>query len=149
ALCGIDLLFDDLGLSLDEKRLVARHSREGYGREFGIDGKFRGRVGERFRSERARLEALFDRSEAPPAQLLPGLEALRQRSSQIAPLAAELRQLAEAGRLSVTMTDLAMSYAHMHVIRLLRSAHRAQELVLYEMLDRLYASQAARRSPTR
>jgi len=39
---------------------------------------------------------------------------------------------------------VAMSFAHMHVNRLLRSAQRAQELVLYEMLDRLYASRAAR-----
>jgi hypothetical protein len=44
------------------------------------------------------------------------------------------------------MTDLAMSCAHMHVIRLLRSAQRAQELVLYELLDRFYVSQAARRA---
>jgi len=42
------------------------------------------------------------------------------------------------------LAELAMSFAHMHVNRLLRSAQRAQELVLYEMLDRLYASRAAR-----
>jgi hypothetical protein len=34
----------------------------------------------------------------------------------------------------------------MHVNRLLRSAHRAQELVLYELLDRVYSSRAGRRS---
>jgi hypothetical protein len=38
-----------------------------------------------------------------------------------------------------------MSVAHMHVNRVLRSAQRAQELVLYEMLDRVYSSRAARR----
>ncbi len=37
-----------------------------------------------------------------------------------------------------------MSLAHMHVNRLLRSGQRAQELVLYEMLDRIYASRSAR-----
>jgi hypothetical protein len=57
----------------------------------------------------------------------------------------ELRVLARAGRLSRTMTDLATSYAHMHANRLLRSAHRAQELVLYELLDRAYSSRAGRR----
>jgi hypothetical protein len=30
---------------------------------------------------------------------------------------------------------------------LLRSAHRAQELVLYDFLDRLYESRVARRRP--
>jgi hypothetical protein len=32
----------------------------------------------------------------------------------------------------------------MHANRLLRSAQRAQELVLYDFLDRLYEGQAAR-----
>jgi lantibiotic biosynthesis protein len=44
------------------------------------------------------------------------------------------------------MADLARSVAHMHVNRLLRSAHRAQELVLYELLDRAYSSRAGRPS---
>ncbi|HEY1639542.1 MAG TPA: lantibiotic dehydratase C-terminal domain-containing protein, partial [Streptosporangiaceae bacterium] len=45
-----------------------------------------------------------------------------------------------------SLAELAISLAHMHVNRLLRSAQRAQELVLYEMLDRLYTSRAARRA---
>ena len=57
----------------------------------------------------------------------------------------ELRAAADAGRLTVDFPSLAMSIAHMHVNRLLRSAQRAQELVLYELLGRAYSSQAARR----
>jgi thiopeptide-type bacteriocin biosynthesis protein len=147
AMAGIDLLFEDLGLTLEEKRSVARRAREGFGREFGIDGNFRGRVGQRYRAERARLEALLDPGQAPPAPpLAAGLEALRRRSLQLAPVTAELRQLSQAGRLSATLAELARSCAHMHVNRLLRSAHRAQELVLYELLDRAYSSRAGRRS---
>lgn len=146
AMCGIDLLFDDLGLTLEEKQSVARRARESFGREFGIDGNFRGRVSQRYRAERARLEALLDPGQAPPSPLAAGLKALRRRSLQLAPVTAELRQLGQAGRLSATMTDIAISYAHMHVNRLLRSAQRAQELVLYELLDRAYSAQAGRRS---
>jgi thiopeptide-type bacteriocin biosynthesis protein len=87
---------------------------------------------------------LFDRSQDPPAELAPGLEALRRRTLRLAPVAAELRGLAQAGRLGGTMPDVARSYAHMHVNRLLRSAQRAQEFVLYELLDRFYSMQAAR-----
>jgi hypothetical protein len=64
----------------------------------------------------------------------------------LAPAAQELRALADAGRLCVDIAELAMSLAHMHVNRMLRSAQRAQELVLYELLGRAYSSQAARRS---
>jgi lantibiotic biosynthesis protein len=146
AMAGIDLLFEDLGLTLEEKRSVARRARESFGREFGIDGNFRGQVGQRYRAERARLEALLDPGQAPPAPLATGVEALRRRSLQLAPVTAELRQLSQAGRLSATPADIARSFAHMHVNRLLRSAHRAQELVLYELLDRAYSARAGRRS---
>jgi thiopeptide-type bacteriocin biosynthesis protein len=146
AMAGIDLLFEDLGLTLEEKRSVARRAREHLGWEFGIDGTFRGQVGQRYRAERARLEALLDPGQAPPAPLAAGREALRRRSLQLAPVTAELRQLSQAGRLSATLADLARSVAHMHVNRLLRSAHRAQELVLYELLDRAYSSRAGRPS---
>jgi thiopeptide-type bacteriocin biosynthesis protein len=146
AMAGIDLLFDDLGLALEEKRSVARRAREGFGREFGVDGSFRGRVGQRYWAERARLEALLDPGQAPPAPLAAGREALRRRSLRLAPVTAELRRLSQAGRLSATLADIARSHAHMHVNRLLRSAQRAQELVLYELLDRAYSSRAGRRS---
>ena len=145
AMAGMDLLFDDLGLTLEEKRRVARQERQGFGAEFAVDGTFRGRVSRRYRAERALLEASLDAGPDPPASLAAGLEALHRRSLRLAPVMDELRVLARAGRLSRTMTDLATSYAHMHANRLLRSAHRAQELVLYELLDRAYSSRAGRR----
>jgi thiopeptide-type bacteriocin biosynthesis protein len=146
AMRGMDLLFDDLGLTLDEKRSVARRAREGFGREFAIDGNFRSRVSQRYREDRPRLEALLDAGQVPPGPLASGLDALHRRSLQLAPITAELRHLSQAGRLSATLADIATSYSHMHVNRLLRSAQRAQELVLYELLDRVYSAQAGRRT---
>jgi lantibiotic biosynthesis protein len=146
ALRGIDLLFDDLGLTLDQKRAIARRARRGYGGEFGASGDFSREVSRRYRQERASVEALLDPHRDPPPELAASLAALHQRSIVLAPVTQELRALAEAGRLSVDLSELAMSLAHMHVNRMLRSAQRAQELVLYELLDRAYSSQAARRS---
>jgi thiopeptide-type bacteriocin biosynthesis protein len=144
ALLGMDLLFDDLGLSLAEKRASARRSRDGFGREFRVDGAFRNQVGRRHRTERSNLAALFEPDPDPGGPLGEGIRALRDRSRRIAPVAGELRRLAEAGGLTEPITDLAASLLHMHVNRLLRSAQRAQELVLYELLDRTYSSRAAR-----
>jgi thiopeptide-type bacteriocin biosynthesis protein len=145
ALCGIDLLFDDFGLTLEQKRAIARRARRGYGSEFGADGAFSREVSRRYRNERASLETLLDPHQDPPSELAASLQALHQRSRVLAPVAHELRAVADAGRLSVDLSELAMSLAHMHVNRMLRSAQRAQELVLYELLDRIYSSQAARR----
>jgi thiopeptide-type bacteriocin biosynthesis protein len=146
AMRGIDLLFDDLGLTLEEKRSVARRARGSFGREFDIDGDFRSQVSQRYRVERVRLEAMLDPGPSPPAPLTAGLQALDRRSLQLAPVTAELHRLSQTGRLSVTLADIAMSYAHMHLNRLLRSAHRAHELVLYELLDRGYSAQLGRRT---
>lgn len=146
ALRGIDLLFDDLGLTLDQKRAIAQQARRGYGSEFGVNGDFSRGVSRRYRQERASVETLLDPRRDPPPELAASLRALHQRSTLLASAAQELRALADAGRLSVDLSELAMSLAHMHVNRMLRSAPRAQELVLYELLDRAYSSQAAQRS---
>jgi thiopeptide-type bacteriocin biosynthesis protein len=151
ALLGMDLLFDDLGLSALEKRTAARAAREAFGREFRIDGGFRNAVGKRFRTERARLEALLaagpdpdpDSGGGPRSPLAEGIRALRDRSAHVAPATRELRQLAAAGQLTEPLPELAASFVHMHVNRLLRSAQRAQELVLYELLDRAYTARSA------
>jgi hypothetical protein len=42
----------------------------------------------------------------------------------------ELHECERAGRLSVPLTELAPKYLHMHANLLLRSAHRAQEVVV-------------------
>jgi thiopeptide-type bacteriocin biosynthesis protein len=146
ALRGIDLLFDDLGLTLEQKRDIAAQARHGYGSEFGAGGDFSRRVSRRYRTERASVEALLDPHQDPPAELALSIRALHERSTALAPATQELRALADAGQLSVDLPELAMSLAHMHVNRMLRSAQRAQELVLYELLGRAYSSQAARRS---
>jgi thiopeptide-type bacteriocin biosynthesis protein len=146
ALLGIDLGFDDLGLSLDQRRAVARRARDGYGREFGAAREFQEAVSKRFRGERRALEGLFDPGAALPPELASSVQALRRRSVRVGEPARAIADLAAAGRLSVDVEELAMSFAHMHVNRLLRSAQRAQELVLYEFLDRIYSSRAARRA---
>jgi thiopeptide-type bacteriocin biosynthesis protein len=145
ALLGIDLLFDDLGLSLAARRAVTRRAREGYGRELGAGGPFQREVGLRYRKERSAVERLLDPRRQPPVELATSVEALRRRSAEIAPPCAAIGALAEDGALTTDLPDLAMSLAHMHINRVLRSAQRAQELVLYEMLDRVYSSRAARR----
>lgn len=142
ALRGIDELFDDFGLTLAQKREIARRCRHGYGREFAAGGGFQHAISARFRRERPRLELLFSPDASSVPEAAGCIRALDYRSAAIA--GAAERILAAVGGDAARLAELAVSLAHMHVNRLLRSAQRAQELVLYEMLDRLYASRAAR-----
>jgi thiopeptide-type bacteriocin biosynthesis protein len=143
ALRGIDQLFRDLGLTLAQRRAIAGRARQGYGREFGAGGEFQRAVGARLRQHRADLEVLFGADGDLPGQIASCVRALDLRSAAIATAASQIRAVAGTGA-GPGLPEVAMSFAHMHANRLLRSAQRAQELVLYEMLDRLYASRAAR-----
>jgi lantibiotic biosynthesis protein len=140
----MDLLLTDLGFDVGTRRAVVRQAREAFAAEFRAGADFKHQLGARFRAERKGLEALPDPTPGDGARPAPGLNVLRRRSERLAPAMAELIAGARAGRLSAPLTELAPSYLHMHANRLLRSAHRAQELVLYDFLSRLYDSQAVR-----
>jgi thiopeptide-type bacteriocin biosynthesis protein len=149
AVAGMDGLLADFGLDLGTRRAIVQQTREQFAAEFQLQGALRSQLGTRFRQERQGLERLLaDGPEADPG-LAAGHEALRHRSHEMAPVVRELQAQAASGRLTRPLTELASSYLHMHANRLLRSAHRAQELVLYDFLSRLYESQLQRSAAAR
>jgi thiopeptide-type bacteriocin biosynthesis protein len=146
ALRGIDQLLDDLGFDLATRLAIMRRIRDGFAREHRAETSIvlqRG-LGDKYRKERGPLAQLLDRSRDADSDLAPGLERLVARSEANAPIVAELRAAEQRGDLSAPLTELAPSYIHMLVNRLIRSAQRAHELVLYDLLTRLYESQVAR-----
>ena len=140
AVCGIDLLLGDLGFDPDGRRTLLHQIRDGFFREFGGGKPLRVQLDQKQRAERRALEALLDSGGGLPA----GLAILRSRSERNSPLAAELRRLEQARRLTMPVAQIAPSLVHMHVNRLIRSAPRAHELVLYDLLAAVYDSRAAR-----
>ena len=144
ALCGMDLLLSDLGLGLEARLQLSTALRETFGREFRIEGAAEQQLSERCRKERRSTEELLCSRKASSPVLAQGLEVLQRRSGKLAPIAARLNALAAAGKLGVPVAELAGNFLHMHVNRMARSAARAQELVLYDLLNRHYAAQAAR-----
>ena len=141
---GIDALLTDLGFDLETKAAVLKKTRTEFLKEFRADANLKDQLSERFRKQRQGLEALLDATKDAESALAPGFEILRRRSAQLLPIVTELKGCEAAGRLSQPLSDMAPSYIHMHVNRLLRSAQRAHELVFYDFLARLYDSQLAR-----
>ncbi|MFP2897002.1 lantibiotic dehydratase C-terminal domain-containing protein, partial [Corallococcus sp. 4LFB] len=68
----------------------------------------------------------------------------RRRSERQAPVLARLRACATRDRRTQPLDRVASSLVHMHTHRLLRTAARAREPVLYDLLHRLYTSRRAR-----
>ncbi|WP_233613752.1 MULTISPECIES: lantibiotic dehydratase [Corallococcus] len=141
---GMALLLEDLGLDARAKLTVAERSRDFFGREFRMDTAFTHQLGARYRQARAALEAAW----APDAESSPllseGLAVLRERSERLVPVRRRLEVALREGRLGVSLPTVAGIHLHMHANRMLRSAARAQELVLYDFLARTYQSQLAR-----
>jgi thiopeptide-type bacteriocin biosynthesis protein len=149
ALRSTDQLFDDFGLELAPRLGVMRRIRDSFAREHRVDssiGLLRG-LGDKYRKERIALEHLLDRAGDADSELSPGLERLAARSVAHAPIIAELFAAERRGALTLPVVDLLPSYIHMQINRLIRSAQRAHELVLYDLLVRLYEARAARARP--
>ena len=98
-------------------------------------------IADRFRAERANLEAVFAGSAASGP--------LSRRSERLRPIVAELRDRESAAQLTRPIAVLAHSFVHMFVNRVMPSAAPLQEMVLYHFLARLYASWSARASRAR
>jgi thiopeptide-type bacteriocin biosynthesis protein len=152
AFYGVDALLTDLGLDAPAKLSVLSRMRQGFAEEFvgpaDGDGKsarsLQVQLDQRFRSERPKLDPLLDAGDDPENPFAPALAVLGRRSRTVAPILAELRGLEREGRLRGTLGDMAVSLAHMHVNRFIRSAARAHEMVLYDFLFQTHRSRAAR-----
>ena len=143
AVYGIDVLLTDLGFDLSIKSRLAKRARDGYAKELGVQKKLRDQLSEKFRHERQTVTRLFEADQSADAALKSCLKVIRERSKALAGISKKLRQCEDAGSLSVPLDDLAVSYIHMHLHRLLESGHREHEFVIYDFLARIYDSRIA------
>lgn len=95
---GVDQLLEDLGFALEAKRALARREKEGYGAELGATDALWRQLGQRFRRERASLEALLDRSKDARSPHRVALEAFTARSEKIRALAPPAARAPRASR---------------------------------------------------
>jgi thiopeptide-type bacteriocin biosynthesis protein len=148
ALLGTDLLLSDLGLSPETRRLVIERLRSSFWREFSGSKPLRVQLDQKLRAERRDLIHMLETgigvgaSESP---LAPALEVFQRRSRASAPIVEELKRREAEGRLTASMADMASSFVHMFVNRMVRSAARAHEVVLYDFLHQLHESREARK----
>jgi lantibiotic biosynthesis protein len=144
-LYGIDRLLDDLRLDVPVKLELARGQRRALAARLNVDASGTARIGSRFRELRGELDELLAPSTGPGEVAPEAVEALATRSTRLAPIVEGLLDAERAGLLTRSSQELASSYAHLHVNRMLRDDHDMQELVLFDFLERLYRSRIARR----
>ncbi|WP_147444533.1 MULTISPECIES: lantibiotic dehydratase [Corallococcus] len=144
ALAGMDLLLSDFGFDLDGRHRIASRLRTAYAQEHGAGKRLEAQLSRLARQRRPILEPLLTGQGPPGGASSPGFAALLRRSERLVPVVSRLRELERSGGLSQGLDALAASYLHLHVNRMLRDAPRAHEFVLFDLLERLYASFRAR-----
>jgi len=144
ALVGIDRLLDDFRFDLAARRDLMAELRRAFGNEFAAGAQLTQQLAQRQRETASELYELLTAPLSPEHPLAGSIAALDRRSERLAPLVAELRDLASRGALTTSMEELVNSYIHMFVNRLIRSDARRHELVLYDLLHRLTVSRLAR-----
>jgi thiopeptide-type bacteriocin biosynthesis protein len=144
AITSVDRLLIDCGLSLFDRRAIVQPGRESLQRILRTDVIARRRLRNRFRAERGALEALLSGSSAGSKSIGAAWKAFEFRSVRMAAAIGRLRSLEQTGRLGRGIHELAPSYVHMHVNRIVRSIHSADETILYDFLFRIYCGKLAR-----
>jgi thiopeptide-type bacteriocin biosynthesis protein len=134
ALAGIDTLLAAFGLTVAERLSFVREALR------SSSDAHRHAGGEWFRRRRRELDAVFSRAAA--GDWFP--DAIARRSRGLAEVAAQLREREAAGALTCPLSDMLLSYTHMHVNRLLRPDDAVGEPLLYDVLARHYRSRLAR-----
>jgi len=145
ALLSVHRLLDDLGIDLQARIRQLGAMCSGLKAEFQTENPIDRELSRKYRELRDQIEpVLLGTRESMDSFLTTATAILDRRSAQLVPIRLDLAQASGAGRLARAREELAQSFAHMTVNRLLCSAARAQELVLNEFLLRHYRSVAAR-----
>lgn len=145
-LMGIDQLLTDCGFADQAKLAAAQRWRDTFQGEFKIDALGKKQLSDKFRAERQKLEAMFEDSSEQKEKYQFAKQALARRSIKVRESLRGLRALAAEGKLEADVVDLAASFSHMHVNRLMCSSQRAHELVLYDFLCQIYDRRVARKT---
>ncbi|HEX6489288.1 MAG TPA: lantibiotic dehydratase [Candidatus Dormibacteraeota bacterium] len=134
-LLGSDLLLRDLGFDAATRLALVRRMRDGLRQEFAARPPTLKEIAHRFGAERRGLLELL-RGGPAREELGPAVACLEERSRAWAEPMAALRELDRRGGVDGGLERVASSLVHMHLNRVLRSAQRAHELVIYDLWER-------------
>ena len=140
----MDEMLNDLSVAMPARRECLTRLIEHGSRRLKTNTLTKRSIADKYRAERRQLEELFAVALPFGHPLEPGVQALTRRSQRIRPIAAELNELADSGKLPWGLSALCGSYLHMQANRFLRGAANEHEFVLCEFLLRIYESRAAR-----
>lgn len=146
ALLGAHRLFDECGIDEHVRRDLTAKSRDALSSDLHIGVSEKKRIGDRFRAERSSFESLLESGARDDQVLRAARAAFDRRAARTRSAVEQLRELAKSDALRVPVIELTTTYVHLHVNRMMRSAAKAHEVMLYDFLTRVYEGRLARMS---
>ena len=138
ALKGMDTWLNDLQLDAAEKKAFILQQKTAFAQEMQVDKPMRQQLNQQYEQHAGYIHEIME-DITPQSRFYPVLQLLEARSQQVAPLAQQLIQLRQQGRLNVNWFHLTGSYVHMMINRIMTSKPRQYEMALYDILDRYEA----------
>ena len=134
---GIDMLLEDFGFTLTLKQSFMDRLREAFFQEFGASKELAIQLNDKYRKEKLEVQGILDPGKDNDNGIEAAISILKERSGKV-------RQAFSSQTLALDeKMNLASSYIHMFVNRMLLSNQRKHELILYHFLAKYYASKLA------
>ena len=140
---GMDRLLRDAGLSRPECLDVVRSSYDYLAEDLMSSSEAKDSLASKFRAMRSSIEPLLKDLSQTGIVLQNAEQILVRRTKAIESAMTKLRTICDTCRVSVR--DLAASYLHMHVNRMVHDEQRRHELILSDFLVKLYRGALARK----
>jgi len=144
ALKGVDDLLDIFGLNTSEKMNFISTVANQFLKEFNSDNsEFKAQLSSKYRHLKPGMTLIFSDIDES-FDFYPAWEIFHDRIVKIKACADHISNLLSSNDLEIFTLDLLSSYIHMFLNRFLRSKHRLQEMIIYDLLRQHYKSVAAR-----
>lgn len=141
---GADILLDDFGLSLVQKKSLLAHLRKVYVAEFGEEKILHRQLNDKYRKYQREINSVMNAADDEINEITPAIDLFRQRSDAVVTIASQIKQwLHGEADTSLMLESLLASYVHMFLNRLFVAKQRKHELVVYYFLEKYYLSQTA------
>jgi thiopeptide-type bacteriocin biosynthesis protein len=137
---GVAQYFDDLGITVEKRTQILINLVSWFSKEHSVDRDYDIRLGNKYRALSRDLVQWLDCSASREnSHTKLARKVLSKRSDQIYEAVSALRRISSER----TIESVAPSIIHMFVNRVISSAQRNHELVIYDLLRRHYQSQTA------
>lgn len=143
----MDTLLTDFGYSLQEKWALLNSLQDGFGKEFSINKDARRQFGQKYRTEKSRVEKILDKTSEQDNEYVALFKPIFEKSEASKTIIEKIKSrkpIAEEEKETSFLHSNLSSYIHMMLNRLFRTQQRTHELVLYDYLFRYYNSLKAR-----